>query len=133
MPSGFVADGLSFRREFEHHAHRDSGEVGMIAGEDKDSWRRLRHRSNDMGLAAAVCLRARNYGGNSDQRRSSQEVVRVLRRARVLAVTIPSFRDGLAKMLATAELEQGPLPPDLYEEAKRRLAAAGSAPRPVAE
>jgi len=30
-------------------------------------------------------------------------------------------------------LEQGPLPPDLYEEAKRRLAAAGSAPRPVAE
>jgi aryl-alcohol dehydrogenase-like predicted oxidoreductase len=30
-------------------------------------------------------------------------------------------------------LEQGPLPPDLYEEAKRRLAAAGSAPRPAAE
>jgi aryl-alcohol dehydrogenase-like predicted oxidoreductase len=30
-------------------------------------------------------------------------------------------------------LAQGPLPPDLYEEAKRRLAAAGSAPRPVAE
>jgi aryl-alcohol dehydrogenase-like predicted oxidoreductase len=26
-------------------------------------------------------------------------------------------------------LEQGPLPQDLYEEAKRRLAAAGSAPR----
>jgi hypothetical protein len=26
-------------------------------------------------------------------------------------------------------LEQGPLPPDLYEEAKRRLAAAGSAPQ----
>jgi aryl-alcohol dehydrogenase-like predicted oxidoreductase len=26
-------------------------------------------------------------------------------------------------------LEHGPLPPDLYEEAKRRLAAAGSAPR----
>jgi aryl-alcohol dehydrogenase-like predicted oxidoreductase len=26
-------------------------------------------------------------------------------------------------------LEQGPLPPDLYDEAKRRLAAAGSAPR----
>jgi aryl-alcohol dehydrogenase-like predicted oxidoreductase len=26
-------------------------------------------------------------------------------------------------------LQQGPLPPDLYEEAKRRLAAAGSAPR----
>ena len=25
-------------------------------------------------------------------------------------------------------LQQGPLPPDLYEEAKRRLAAAGSAP-----
>jgi len=30
-------------------------------------------------------------------------------------------------------LRQGPLPPDLYEEAKRRLAAAGSAPRPVGE
>jgi aryl-alcohol dehydrogenase-like predicted oxidoreductase len=30
-------------------------------------------------------------------------------------------------------LAQGPLPPDLYEEAKRRLAAAGSAPRLVAE
>ncbi len=30
-------------------------------------------------------------------------------------------------------LQQGPLPPDLYEEAKRRLAAAGSAPRPVGE
>ena len=28
-------------------------------------------------------------------------------------------------------LEQGPLPPDLYEEAKRRLAAAGSAPQAV--
>ena len=27
-------------------------------------------------------------------------------------------------------LEQGPLPPDLYEEAKHRLAAAGSAPQP---
>ena len=26
-------------------------------------------------------------------------------------------------------LEQGPLPQDLYEEAKRRLAAAGSAPQ----
>jgi len=26
-------------------------------------------------------------------------------------------------------LQQGPLPPDLYEEAKDRLAAAGSAPR----
>ena len=26
-------------------------------------------------------------------------------------------------------LDQGPLPPDLYEEAKRRLVAAGSAPR----
>src|SRR5882724_10044899 len=26
-------------------------------------------------------------------------------------------------------LDQGPLPPDLYEEAKHRLAAAGSAPR----
>jgi len=26
-------------------------------------------------------------------------------------------------------LEHGPLPPDVYEEAKRRLAAAGSAPR----
>ena len=26
-------------------------------------------------------------------------------------------------------LQQGPLPPDLYEEAKQRLAAAGSAPR----
>ena len=30
-------------------------------------------------------------------------------------------------------LEQGPLPPDLYEEAKQRLAAAGSAPRAGAE
>ena len=30
-------------------------------------------------------------------------------------------------------LAQGRLPLDLYEEAKRRLAAAGSAPRPVAE
>jgi aryl-alcohol dehydrogenase-like predicted oxidoreductase len=30
-------------------------------------------------------------------------------------------------------LAQGPLRPDLYEEAKRRLAAAGSAPRMVAE
>ncbi len=30
-------------------------------------------------------------------------------------------------------LAQGPLPPDLYEEAKHRLAAAGSTPRPVAE
>jgi aryl-alcohol dehydrogenase-like predicted oxidoreductase len=30
-------------------------------------------------------------------------------------------------------LAQGPLPPSLYEEAKRRLAAAGSAPRLVAE
>jgi aryl-alcohol dehydrogenase-like predicted oxidoreductase len=30
-------------------------------------------------------------------------------------------------------LQQGPLPPDLYTEAKRRLAAAGSVPRPVAE
>lgn len=30
-------------------------------------------------------------------------------------------------------LQQGPLPSDLYEEAKRRLAAAGSAPRPVGE
>jgi aryl-alcohol dehydrogenase-like predicted oxidoreductase len=30
-------------------------------------------------------------------------------------------------------LAQGPLPPDLYEEAKRRLAAAGSAPRLVVE
>ncbi len=30
-------------------------------------------------------------------------------------------------------LQQGPLPPDLYAEAKRRLAAAGSAPRSVAE
>jgi aryl-alcohol dehydrogenase-like predicted oxidoreductase len=28
-------------------------------------------------------------------------------------------------------LEHGPLPPDLYEEAKRRLAAAGSAPHSV--
>jgi aryl-alcohol dehydrogenase-like predicted oxidoreductase len=28
-------------------------------------------------------------------------------------------------------LQQGPLPPDLYEEAKRRLAAAGSAPQAV--
>ncbi len=27
-----------------------------------------------------------------------------------------------------AAAEQGPLPPDLYEEAKRRLTAAGSAP-----
>jgi aryl-alcohol dehydrogenase-like predicted oxidoreductase len=26
-------------------------------------------------------------------------------------------------------LEQGPLPPELYEEAKQRLGAAGSAPR----
>ena len=26
-------------------------------------------------------------------------------------------------------LQQGPLPPELYEEAKHRLAAAGSAPR----
>jgi aryl-alcohol dehydrogenase-like predicted oxidoreductase len=26
-------------------------------------------------------------------------------------------------------LGKGPLPPDLYDEAKRRLAAAGSAPR----
>lgn len=30
-------------------------------------------------------------------------------------------------------LQQGPLPSDLYEEAKRRLAFAGSAPRPVGE
>jgi aryl-alcohol dehydrogenase-like predicted oxidoreductase len=30
-------------------------------------------------------------------------------------------------------LQQGPLPPDLYAEAKRRLAAAGSAPRSVGE
>jgi aryl-alcohol dehydrogenase-like predicted oxidoreductase len=30
-------------------------------------------------------------------------------------------------------LEQGPLPPDLYEEAKQRLAAAGSAPQAGAE
>jgi aryl-alcohol dehydrogenase-like predicted oxidoreductase len=30
-------------------------------------------------------------------------------------------------------LEQGPLPPDLYEEAKQHLAAAGSAPRAGAE
>jgi aryl-alcohol dehydrogenase-like predicted oxidoreductase len=30
-------------------------------------------------------------------------------------------------------LAQGPLPPDLYEEAKRRLSAVGSAPRLVAE
>jgi aryl-alcohol dehydrogenase-like predicted oxidoreductase len=30
-------------------------------------------------------------------------------------------------------LQQGPLLPDLYEEAKRRLAAAGSAPRPVGD
>ena len=30
-------------------------------------------------------------------------------------------------------LQQGPLPPSLYEEAKRRLAAAGSAPRSVGE
>jgi 2-polyprenyl-3-methyl-5-hydroxy-6-metoxy-1,4-benzoquinol methylase len=30
-------------------------------------------------------------------------------------------------------LQQGPLPPDLYEEAKERLAAAGSAPRAGAE
>ena len=27
-------------------------------------------------------------------------------------------------------LQQGPLPPDLYEEAKQRPAAAGSAPQP---
>ena len=30
-------------------------------------------------------------------------------------------------------LQQGPLPPDLYEAAKHRLAAAGSAPRPLGE
>ena len=30
-------------------------------------------------------------------------------------------------------LQQGPLPPDLYEEAKDRLAVAGSAPRAGAE
>ena len=30
-------------------------------------------------------------------------------------------------------LELGPLPPELYEEAKRRLAAAGSAPQPGAD
>jgi aryl-alcohol dehydrogenase-like predicted oxidoreductase len=30
-------------------------------------------------------------------------------------------------------LQQGPLPPHLYEESKRRLAAAGSVPRPVGE
>src|SRR5712675_2027001 len=30
-------------------------------------------------------------------------------------------------------LQQGPLPPDLYEEAKQRLAAAGSAPKPLGE
>lgn len=30
-------------------------------------------------------------------------------------------------------LRQGPLPPDLYEEAKRRLANAGSVPQPIGE
>jgi hypothetical protein len=30
---------------------------------------------------------------------TEQEVVRVLQRAHLAAVTIPSFRDGLAKML----------------------------------
>jgi aryl-alcohol dehydrogenase-like predicted oxidoreductase len=30
-------------------------------------------------------------------------------------------------------LQRGPLPPELYEEAKQRLAAAGSAPRHVAQ